>query len=181
MNNNLVGKKIYLREFAEQDWVDVHQYASQEKVSKYQPWGPNTEEASQAFVNQVLLDAEVTPRTRFVYAIMEKLNEKLIGAVELNIRDAANRNGEIGYIVHPDFWGLGVATEAAKLTIEFGFTTLRLHRIYATCDPRNSASSKILEKLGMTKEGKMRENLLIKDGWRDSYLYSVLDREWDLT
>ena len=61
----------------------------------------------------------------------------------------------------------------------FGFETLKLHRIYATCDPRNIGSSKVLEKIGMSKEGILRENMLMKDGvWRDSLLYSMLKQEW---
>lgn len=74
--------------------------------------------------------------------------------------------------------GLGYATEAAKQLIAFGFNELNLHRIFATCDARNIASAKILEKAGMIKEGVIRENILIKEGWRDSLLFSILDREW---
>lgn len=70
-----------------------------------------------------------------------------------------------------------MATEAARLLIDFGFKELHLHRIYATCDPRNIASYKVMEKLGLTFEGRMRENLLIKDGWRDSLLYSILETD----
>ncbi len=102
----------------------------------------------------------------------------MVGAGELNIRDFTNRNGEISYIVNPDYWGQGIATDVAKLLIDFGFKELKLHRIYATCDPRNIGSLTVLEKVGMTKEGKIREHLLIKDGWRDSLLYSLLEHEW---
>lgn len=52
-----------------------------------------------------------------------------------------------------------------------------MHRIYATCDPRNIGSSKVLEKVGMTREGRLREDLLIKDRWRDSLVYSILEHE----
>lgn len=72
----------------------------------------------------------------------------------------------------------GVATEAAAMIIEFGFNDLELHRIYANCAPENGSSQKVLEKLGMSFEGRMRENLLLKEGWRDSNLYSILAREW---
>lgn len=67
------------------------------------------------------------------------------------IRDFANKvGGEIGYIMNPDYWGgKGIATQSAKLVMTFGFETLKLHRIYATCDPRNIGSSKVLEKIGM--------------------------------
>ncbi|MFJ8065604.1 GNAT family N-acetyltransferase [Psychrobacillus sp. NPDC096426] len=172
----LSNERIVLREIIESDWIDVHKYASQEIVCRYQPWGPNTEEESQYFVNQVIKDLRKEPRKRFVFAIVYK--EKMIGAGEFNIRDHTNRVGEIAYIVNPDYWGKGIATEVATLLVEFGIEDLKLHRIYATCDPRNIGSSKVLEKVGMIKEGKIREDLLIKDGWRDSLLYSVLEHEW---
>lgn len=67
----------------------------------------------------------------------------------------------------------------AHLLVNFGFKELNLHRIYATCDPRNGASAKVLEKIGMVKEGRLRENLLIKGGWRDSFVYGILEHEWN--
>lgn len=170
---------FYLREMMESDWPAVHEYASQEIVSQYQPWGPNTPEHSKAFVEEVVVASQMNPRTRRVFAIILKENEKLVGAGEINIQDAANRVGEIGYIVNPAVWGQGIATETAKLLIHFGFSELNLHRIYATCDPMNLASQKVLEKLGMVKEGRMRENLQMKNGWRDSLLYGVLEHEWN--
>jgi [ribosomal protein S5]-alanine N-acetyltransferase len=69
----------------------------------------------------------VNPMSRYAFAIIEKGKEKLIGAGELNIRDFKNKNGELGYIVNPDYWGMGFATEVAKLLIEIGFEELNLH------------------------------------------------------
>ncbi len=158
--------------------MDVHKYASQDKVCEYQPWGPNTVEDSKDFVKQVIKDASQEQRTRYVFAIVDKDMGSVVGAGELNIRDFINKNGEIGYIVNPNYWGKGLATDVANLLIDFGFSKLKLHRIYATCDPRNIGSSKVLEKVGMNKEGRMRENLLIRGGWRDSLLYSILESEW---
>ncbi|MFC0470315.1 GNAT family protein [Halalkalibacter kiskunsagensis] len=174
----LTSTRVYLREINEKDWVDVHEYASQEKVCKYQPWGPNTEEDSKVFVEEVLIHASQNPRTRFVFSIVNKENQRMIGVGEFNIRDFNNRTGEIAYIVNPNYWGNGFGTEVARLLVEFGFSEFKLHRIYATCDPRNIGSSRVLEKIGMTKEGRIREDLLIKEGWRDSLLYSVLEQEW---
>lgn len=179
MNNNLVSKRVILREMEETDWIDVHKYASLEKVCQYQPWGPNSEQESLDFVLQVLIDAKKESRSRFVFAIIIKESEEMIGAGEINIRDYTNRTGEIGYIVNPQYWGKGFATEVAELLISYGFTELKLHRIFATCDPRNIGSLKVLEKVGMSEEGRMREVLLLKDGWRDSLLYSILEREWE--
>ncbi|GAA3412269.1 GNAT family protein [Paenibacillus hodogayensis] len=83
--------------------------------------------------------------------------------------------------MHPDYWGKGIATEVANLLVNFGFKELHLHRIYATCDPRNIGSAKVLNKVGMTQEGRLRDALLIKDGWRDSLVFGILQHEWELT
>lgn len=169
---------IYLRELKFTDWNDVHAYCSQERVCRFQAWGPNTADQTHSFVNQALEDSQKVPRTRFAQAIVAVGTEHLIGMIELNIRSHTDRSGEIGYIVHPDAWGQGVATAATKRMLKFGFEELQLHRIYATCDPRNSGSSKVLTKIGMTYEGRLRDALLIKDGWRDSLMFSMLEHEW---
>ncbi|MCM3109576.1 GNAT family N-acetyltransferase [Lederbergia lenta] len=178
MARKISTERLYLREIKEDDWFAVHKYASQSVVCQYQPWGPNTENESKRFVQQIIADANKDIRTRFVFAIIEKETERMIGSSELKVKDTINRSGAIAYIVNPDYWGKGIATEVAKLLIHIGFKDFHLHRIYAMCDSRNIASSKVLEKVGMTKEGYMRENLFIKDGWRDSLLYSILDREY---
>jgi len=69
-------------------------------------------------------------------------------------------------------------TEAAQIIVGFGFEELSLHRIYATCDPANVRSAKVMEKLGMRWEGHFREHQFVKGTWRDSLLYAVLEHEW---
>jgi RimJ/RimL family protein N-acetyltransferase len=98
--------------------------------------------------------------------------------VECNIRNLANKVGEIAYIINPNYWGRGYATEAARLTVEFGFSKLHCHRIFASCHPQNVGSAKVLKKIGMIQEGRLRENLLLRDDWRDSLLFSMLEKEW---
>lgn len=173
------SERIILREMERKDWKDVHQYASQDKVCQYQPWGPNSEQESKDFVEQVILDAEKDHRSRFVFTIILKEHGEMIGSGEINLRDSTNRVGEIAYIINPKYWRMGFATEVANLLISYGFNQLKLHRIFATCDPRNIGSLRVLEKVGMMKEGRIREHILIKDGWRDSLLYSVLEQEWN--
>lgn len=176
--DTLIGSRFILRELEEKDWKNVHKYASQKIVCQYQPWGPNTEEETKEFVKQVLIDAKASPQTRYVFAIVMKEENQLIGSIEVNITDQINKTGEIGYIIHPDYWRKGIASEATKIVLNYIFKHYNLHRVFATCDVRNIASSKVLSKMGMTLEGRMRENLLLRDGWRDSLLYSILDHEW---
>ncbi len=76
------------------------------------------------------------------------------------------------------FWEKGYATEASRALMDFGFAELGLHRIFATCDPANTASAHVLEKLGMKREGRLREHKWSKGKWRDSFLYAMLEQEW---
>jgi len=178
MNSKLSTDRFYLREFEENDWPAVHRYAGQEQVSRYQPWGPNTEAESRNYVRQLIEGAAKADRTQFAFAVIWKESGKLIGAGELSIQNPANRVGEIGYILHPDYWGQGIATEMAKLLIRYGFDEWNLHRIFATCDPNNTGSQKVLEKVGMVYEGRLRENMRMQNGWRDSMIFSMLEKEW---
>lgn len=174
LNNN----KLLLREFTLEDWEDVHEYASMPEVSIYQTWGPNSPEQSKTFVKEIIASLEENPRKRFALAVVLKESGKVIGTGELNIRSEANKNGEISYIINPKYQGQGIGTEVALLLLDFGFTELNLHRIFGTCHPKNLASDKILKKIGMKYEGRIRENMLIRNGWRDSNLYSILENEW---
>lgn len=178
MEKGLSTRRCYLREFEEEDWPSVHRYAALEQVSHHQPWGPNTEEQSREYVHQIMEQAKKTERTQFAFAVVWKESGQLIGAGELFRRDPENGVGEIGYILHPDYWGRGIATEVAEWLIGYGFSEQNLHRICATCDPANAASKKVLEKAGMVLEGRLRENLRMQNGWRDSLVYGMLEQEW---
>lgn len=101
-----------------------------------------------------------------------------IGSGEVRIHSRDHRQGEIAYGVHPDLWGRGLGTGIGHALLAIGFGELNLHRIHATCDPRNLGSARVLRRLGMTHEGRLRQTILIRDGWRDSDVFSILAHEW---
>jgi RimJ/RimL family protein N-acetyltransferase len=164
---------VQLRQLRNADWEAVHEWARREDVCRYQAWGPNSAEQTRSFVQAAVAAWSQRPQTRFVYAIT--LDSRVVGNAELRLH--SHRQGEIAYTVNPELWGRGIATEAAGHLLVIGFTTNRLHRIFGTCDPRNRASGRVLTKVGMTYEGRMREALLIRDGWRDSDLYAALETD----
>ena len=172
------GHRIALRELTRDDWPDIHAYASLPEVCRFQAWGPNTPDESRVFVERAIASADEEPRSRFALAVLLANTTRAIGMGELSVRDAGFRTGEIAYVLHPEYWGRGLATEVAQFLLRFGFREMHLHRIFATCDPRNLASARVLKKIGMLYEGRMREVMLIRDGWRDSALYAVLEDEW---
>lgn len=173
-----LGDRLVLRELVPDDWHAVHEYASRPEACRYQAWGPNTPEESRAYVEWSVTQASARPRRLYRFAAVLRDGGRLIGDGGLEVHSERFRHGEISYIVHPDLWGQGYATEIARLLLRFGFEHLTLHRIMATCDPRNVASARVLEKVGMTYEGRQRETILLRDGWRDSSMYSVLEQEW---
>jgi [ribosomal protein S5]-alanine N-acetyltransferase len=88
------------------------------------------------------------------------------------------RQANIGYEIAPGYWGEGYASEAARVVVAFGFGELRLHRIWARCVAENVASYRVLEKTGMRREGRLREEEWMKGRWWDTLVYGILDHEW---
>lgn len=90
-----------------------------------------------------------------------------------------HRRAEAGYDLARAYWGQGIATEALRAILHFGFTEMNLHRIYAGTIADNHESVRLLERLGFTLEGKKRESSWEDDGtFHDSAMYGVLRREF---
>jgi RimJ/RimL family protein N-acetyltransferase len=103
----------------------------------------------------------------------------LVGDCTLFWLSRAHQQGEIGFVFHPAYHGRGLATEAAAALLRLGFEGLRLHRIIARCDGRNSASARVMERNGMRREAHMMENEFVKGEWTDELVYAILRREWE--
>lgn len=172
---NLVTKRLILREFQLDDFDSVHKYASDPEVCRYSDWGPNTSEDTRKFMKDVVIEQSGNPRNQFTLAIILKDSSEVIGACSLTRTEPFQ--GEIGYSLNHEYWGCGFATEAAHAMLIFAFKELSLHRVYATCRPKNIGSSRVLEKIGMKKEAHLREHLFFKGQWHDSLLYAILHSE----
>ncbi len=135
-------------------------------------WGPNSLTDTVNYLSDVVRRASAEPRTSFILAVVTSDGD-LIGAVHLKFTDASHRQGELGYVIAKNSWGLGYATEVARCLIAFGFDELDLDRITATCHPDNLASARVLEKAGMRLEGTLRGNLQFRGASRDSQLYAI--------
>jgi len=170
--------RLLLREFEGEDWRAVHAYRSNPEVKRYELFGPNTEAETRELIARALAARQEEPRTRFHLAVVQRADGLLIGEVVLIVRSAEHREAEIGFMLHPDCWGQGYATEAAHALLLFGFRQLGLHRIAAECLADNEASAQVLTKIGMRLEGRRREIRWLRDRWCDSLLYAVLAHEW---
>ena len=171
-------ERLFLRNLEVNDWQAVNEYASDPEVVRYMDWGPNTEKETEEFIQRAMSTQKEKPRRKYTLAIVVEKEDRLIGSCGINASNPENREGWLGYCLDRNFWGKGYGTEVARGLMDFGFTELTLHRIFAMCDPGNTASVHVLEKSGMKREGCLREHKWSKGKWRDSYLYAILAHEW---
>jgi ribosomal-protein-alanine N-acetyltransferase len=163
---------ITLRALSVDDAPAVHAYASDAEVARFTLWPPHS---SEAFSRQFV--ADLTHPTILSWAIVLKNEQRVIGIVFLHSFSKRHRKAEIAFNVARPSWKAGVATAAARAVLRFAFETLNLNRVEATCMPANVGSRRVLEKIGMTKEGVMRRSHSRHDGFHDMALFSILRDE----
>ncbi|MCO1659355.1 GNAT family N-acetyltransferase [Pseudonocardia humida] len=171
---SLAGPRLLLRDFRAADVQAVHSFAADPVVTRLTDFGPNTPEQSAEFVRAAVAQARRAHRTAFSLAAELVETGLVIGSVGIAITSVEHRRGDLGYVLHSSYWSRGYATEAATLLLGFGREVLGLHRIEATCHPDNHASARVLEKIGMRREGRLRGHLLVRGTWRDSLLYAAV-------
>lgn len=112
-----------------------------------------------------------------VFAITSREDQRLVGAIDLSF-DLTHARGELGYWIGRTDWGQGFATEAARAVVAFGFGTVALHRIQAVRVVRNAASGRVLEKLGMQREGVHRAYFRRDGRFEDVVMHAILRPDW---
>jgi len=168
-------KRLLIRRFTAADWQDLFEYLSQPIVVKYEPYETFTEETCKQ-------EAVRRSKDNNFWAICLKDCEKLIGNIYISKQEFDT--WELGYVFSANYQGMGYATEAAQAIVDDVFRNHNAHRIIAMCNPLNKPSWKLLERLGMRREGRQLQNIYFKkddDGnpiWQDTYEYGILATEW---
>ena len=158
MATAITTHRLILRDYQLTDFEGIHAYAADPEVVRFMTWGPNTPEDTRAFIQLAISQQGVKPRANYHFVAALKTKGQIIGGCGIHIEQSENRAAYIGYGFNRHFWGQGFATESAQALLKFGFEQLNLHRTWATCDPQNFASARVLEKIGMTCEGRLREH-----------------------
>jgi RimJ/RimL family protein N-acetyltransferase len=171
----ILTERLELREFTDGDWSSVHEYDSDPEVTLYAGIPPSSKEDTTRFLQTAQSRQNQKLRTDFDLAVVLRSGGSLIGGCYLGVTDQDNRQGRKGYLLNKKYWGKGYATEASRALLSFGFEKLGLHRIYAECDPDNLPSLRVLEKIGMHREGRLREAHFERGKWRDYFLYAIID------
>jgi RimJ/RimL family protein N-acetyltransferase len=175
----LTTPRLRLRAFAPSDGPRVAQLAGDRAIadttfSVPHPYPPEAALAWMAGHPQAW-----SARTALTLAITRRDSGELIGSVRLNSLNLPHRHAELGYWIGRPFWNQGYATEAAGALVAFTFQSLDLHRVYAHHMTRNPASGRVMQKLGLTHEGTLRQHVCKWGVFEDVELYGVLRREWE--
>jgi len=171
--------RLVLRPFVEDDLAAFHSYSRLNEVAQYLYWDPRDEVASRAALELNMTRTGLREDgDGLVLAIVWREIGQVVGHSSLALNSAIHRQGEVGFIVHPDHQGRGLATEAAQVMLRLGFENYHLHRIMARCDARNLASAGVMKRLGMRQEAHFIHNEIFKGEWGDEFIYALLEDEW---
>ena len=169
--------RLNLREFVASDFQAVHAYSSDPRVTRYLFFGPRDEEATADYLEGLLASQRERPRNRFELAVEEIDSGRVIGACDLSFIE---RNVvDLGYMLGIEKWGKGYATEIALALIDAAFFDLRAERVISTVDVNNSASIRVLEKIGMRWEAVFRKHRRAKNRWWDCHLFIMPREVWE--
>ena len=174
----LTTDRLTLREFSPDDVPAVLAYQGDPRYFRYYEWTDRTEADVRDFLQMFFDWRDEEPRRKFQFAITLSEGGRLIGSAGIRRKPENEWEADIGYEVAAEHWGNAYATEASRALVEFGFRELKLHRISAGCVAENTASVHVLERLGFSLEGHLRESAYFKDRWWDARLYALLEDEW---
>jgi RimJ/RimL family protein N-acetyltransferase len=165
--------RLVLRPYSLADVADLVRLAGAREVAATTLRIPHPYRGQDAidFITSSQADADVGAGVRFAVTLRD--NGQLCGGVGLRI-EAAHQHAELGYWLGLPYWGHGYATEAARATVAYGFDTLGLHRIYASCFLHNQVSARVLEKIGMTYEGRLRGHICKWERFYDLEMYGMV-------
>jgi ribosomal-protein-alanine N-acetyltransferase len=169
-------ERLTLKEISFSDLENIHELYSYPEVDEYNTLGiPKDLAATKEIIKSFIEDQTTKPRKSYHWKIVIKDNNEFIGLCGLIPSNDLYKLGELYYKLIPPSWGKGYATEISKNIVRFGFDKLKLHKIEADVATENYDSIKVLEKLGMTKEGLRRKLLPIRGEWKDCYHYAIVE------
>ncbi len=166
-------ERLILRHMRVSDACDMYDYARRPAVTRYLLWAPHESvEYTRSYLKQV--EKSYRQGTFHDFGVILKENNRFIGTCGFARIDEPNATAEAGYVLNPDYWGRGIATEALSAVIALGFEKRGFNRIEARYMVDNQASRRVMEKSGMTFEGVLRQSIFVKDGYEDIGVCAII-------
>ena len=169
----LETNRLILRPMRVSDSVDMFEYARNPEVSRYLTWHPHPDIGHTRRYLEYL-GGRYRLGVYYEWAVVHRETGRMIGSCGFTAIDAVNDSADIGYVLNPDFRGMGLMPEAARAVRDFGFDTLHLNRIEGRFMIENTASKRVMEKIGMRFEGVRRGSMLVKGKFCDIGMCAML-------
>jgi [ribosomal protein S5]-alanine N-acetyltransferase len=179
----LKTERLVLRPYKKSDIGDLIEITRDPEWARYQtgiPPTPYSRENAEKLL-KMFCSPEKCKAVGILQVFAITLNGKLVGEIGLNQRpeEQAANMAEIIYTLSTRYWNKGYVTEAARAAVDWVFTHYPTNKLYAYCDPRNTGSWRVMEKLGMKREGQLRQHALWNGEYRDKLYYGILRNEWE--
>lgn len=168
-------ERLLLRPFRLEDVDDVYAYAADPEWSRFlfAVQKPYDGRDAETFVARAVLRDW---RFGAMFAVL--MEQRVVGGIGLSI-DTVTTTGDLGYAIGRKWWGQGLIAEGAAAVIDWGFRTYDLVKVYARADERNRRSWRVMEKLGMTREGLLRSHRPVGGQRANEVVYGLLREEWE--
>lgn len=173
---HLRTQRLKLREMRLSDQDAMHACFGDPEAMRF--WNRPAHQHRSATERVVRRATVYAPFKQLIWAVEEAESGECIGMVNYHKVDMAHRHADLGYLLRRDRWGRGLGREAMAAVVGHCFGALKLHRVQAVIDPDNTASRKLVEGLGFTLEGTLRETLFLGGAWRNDCIYGLLAAEW---
>ena len=170
-------ERLLLRPFRDEDLEPFVAYRADPEVARFQSWS-SFDADGRRFLELIRATPPFTPG-RWTQLVVERRDTgEHIGDCAVQMGGEEPQVAQLGYTFAREHQGHGFATEAARALVTHLFTARGIRRVYALTDARNGGSVRVLERLGMRREGHMVEASFHKGEWCDELLYAVLAHEW---
>jgi len=178
----LKTNRLNIRELTFDDIENVHELHSLPETDEFNTLGiPETIQTTEKILKEWITQQKQEPRSSYTFCIDKTDDNNFVGLIAINLGKVNYKTAEVWFKIHKDHWRKGYTTEALTRLLDFGFNSLKLHRIEAGCAVENIASSKTLEKAGFTREGMKRKKMPIRGVWKDNYIYGILEEDFTKT
>ena len=169
-------ERLVLRPARAGDVDSLHDYLAREDVCRYLPHGVQSREQCAGRVETWATCLDPREPDEYLLLLLEH-ESRHVGHAIVFLRGPGFAKGEVGWALHPDACGRGLATEAGRALVDLCFDHYGMHRVSAQLDARNTASARVCERLGMTREGLLRRDYPNDGTWADAEVWAVLREE----
>ncbi|MDX2143767.1 MAG: GNAT family protein [Rhodospirillaceae bacterium] len=176
----LTTRRLLIRDYTTADTPAVQDNVRDSSYWEHHATEPPTPEQISALILWAVQEQSIKPRVNYYLAAVRKDGKDaglVIGEAVLRITDPINRQGEIGFGVARKYWKQGFATEMGQALLTAAFGHFKLHRVLAQCAPDNKASIRVMQKLGLAREGMFRDLTFARGKWWSNVIYAILEHE----